>query len=135
MANQLYDTAREQFLAGTLSWSNDTIKATLVTTDYTFSVAHTSLASINASYCLATSAALTAKTVTNGIANAANSVFTAVPTNAKQGNAIIIFKDTGTASTSTLIVYIDTGTGLPVTTNGGDININWATGASKIFKL
>jgi len=49
--------------------------------------------------------------------------------------AIVIYKHTGTESTSRLIAYIDTATGLPVTPNGGDITIQWDSGANKIFKL
>ena len=39
------------------------------------------------------------------------------------------------ASTSQLVAYIDTATGLPVTPNGGNIQIVWDTGANKIFAL
>jgi len=39
--------------------------------------------------------------------------------------ALILFVDTGVEGTSRLICYIDTGTGLPLTTNGGNINIVW----------
>jgi hypothetical protein len=49
--------------------------------------------------------------------------------------AIAIYQDTGNEATSRLIAYIDTATGLPVTPNGGDINLNWDTGVNKIFKL
>ena len=46
----------------------------------------------------------------------------------------MIYIDTGVAGTSRLIAYIDTGvTGLPVTPNGGDINITWD--AAGIFTL
>lgn len=38
----------------------------------------------------------------------------------------MVYIDTGVAGTLRLIAYIDTGvTGLPVTPNGGDINITW----------
>jgi hypothetical protein len=49
--------------------------------------------------------------------------------------AIVYYKDTGTAGTSPLIAYIDTATGLPVTPNGGDINIIPDNGSNKLFKL
>ncbi|CPS24116.1 Bacteriophage protein [Mycobacteroides abscessus] len=51
------------------------------------------------------------------------------------GEAVVIFKDTGTAGTSRLIYYLDTASGLPVTPNGGDINIAWDNGANKIGRL
>ncbi|CQA05857.1 Bacteriophage protein [Mycobacteroides abscessus] len=51
------------------------------------------------------------------------------------GEAVVIFKDTGTAGTSRLIFYLDTASGLPVTPNGGDINIKWNDGTDKIGRL
>jgi len=36
---------------------------------------------------------------------------------------------------SYMLLYIDTATGLPVTPNGGDINVNWDNGANKIAKI
>jgi hypothetical protein len=47
----------------------------------------------------------------------------------------VIYKDTGVSGTSPLIAYIDTGTNFPVTPNGGDITVQWSSGASRIFKL
>jgi hypothetical protein len=45
-----------------------------------------------------------------------------------QAAYVILYKDTGSSSTSPLLGYIDTATGLPVTPNGGNITINWASG-------
>lgn len=47
--------------------------------------------------------------------------------------ALIFFKDTGTPSTSNLICWFDTATGLPLTPNGGDVNVTF--NASGIFKI
>lgn len=47
--------------------------------------------------------------------------------------ALIFFKDTGTPSTSNLICWFDTATGLPLTPNGGDVNVTF--NASGIFKV
>jgi hypothetical protein len=47
--------------------------------------------------------------------------------------ALIFFKDTGTPTTSDLICWFDTGTGLPLTPNGGDVNVTF--NASGIFKI
>ena len=43
------------------------------------------------------------------------------------------FKDTGTPTTSNLICWFDTATGLPLTPNGGDVNVTF--NASGIFKV
>jgi hypothetical protein len=73
------------------------------------------------------------KTSTAGVADVADFTFTAVTGDPSE--VIVFYKDTGTASTSALIAYIDTATGLPVTPNGGDINIQIDNGSNKLFKL
>jgi hypothetical protein len=82
---------------------------------------------------VATSGNLASKTTALGVADAADVTFTAVT--GSQVDAVVVYKDTGTASTSPLICYADDYTNLPVTPNGGDINISWDNGANKIFKL
>lgn len=135
MANALYGKGREGFLDGSIDWDTDTIKVVLVdTADYTVSIdVHDNLDDVPAAARVATSAALGTKTVTLGVADAADITFTAVTGDVSE--ALIIYKDTGVESTSRLIAYIDTATGLPVTPNGGDITVTWDNGANKIFKL
>lgn len=135
MANAIYDKAREKFLNGTLSWSSDNIKAVLVdAADYTVNLAtHEFLSDIPVAGRVSTSANLDNKTSTAGVADADNITFTAVTGDPSE--ALVLFKDTTNASTSPLIAYIDSATGLPVTPNGGDINITWDNGSNKIFKL
>jgi hypothetical protein len=135
MANGLYDAGREAFLDGGISWSTDDIKVMLVdTNDYVADLAVDDfLNDIPVAARVATSANLSSKTVTDGVADAADVTFTAV--SGDESEALVIYHDTGVESTSTLIAYIDTATGLPVTPNGGDITITWDSGANKIFKL
>lgn len=135
MANQLYDAGREGFLIAQIDWSTQTIRAVLIdTTKYTVSIAgHAWLSDISADARVATSAPFSAKTTTAGVANAAAATFSSV--SGPTCNALVIYRDTGTASTSRLIAYITSAVGLPVTPNGGNITINWDTGANKIFKL
>lgn len=56
--------------------------------------------------------------------------FTAVSGATCEG--LMFFKDTGTPTTSDLICYFDTATGLPLTPNGGDVNVTFS--GSGIFK-
>ncbi len=135
MANALYDLGRQAFLSGGIDWSSATIKAVLVDTGaYTVNLStHQYLSDIAGGARIATSSALGTKTVTNGVADAADVVFPAVT--GASIEAVVIYKDTGVAATSPLICYIDTGTGLPITPSGGDITIVWDSGANKIFKL
>lgn len=135
MANALYDKGREGFLAGTNDWDTNTIKITLVdAADYTKDLAaHDNIDDVIAGARVATSAALTSKTVTNGVADAADVTLSAVTGDPSE--QIVIWEDSGTESTSSLLVNIDTATGLPVTPNGGDITVAWDSGANRIFKL
>ncbi len=135
MANVLYDTGRNAFLRGEIAWQTDTIKEVLVDlADYTPSLStHQFLSDIPASARVATSGALTSKTTTAGVADAADPVF--VGATGDQAEVIVGYKDTGTPATSQLIYYIDTATGLPVTPNTGDINHIFDNGTNRIFKL
>lgn len=135
MANAIYSKARQSFLSQSpaLDWDTDDIKVMLVKTAQAFSDSHQYVADLTAGNIVARSANLGTKTVTSGVADAADLTFTA-PAAANTCN-LVIYKDTTVDATSPLIAFIDTGTGLPVTTNGGDVVVAWDSGASKIFKL
>lgn len=133
MANALYDKGREGFLDGSIDWDTDDIRCVLVDTGtYTVNTSthdfHDDLSGI-----VATSGNFASKTVTAGVADAADVTFTAVSGSTVE--AIVIYKWTGSSATSRLIAYIDTATGLALTPNGGDVTITWDSGANKIFKL
>lgn len=133
MANALYDLGREGFLDGSIDWDTDIIKAALVDAAvYTPNLATDKFLSAIPSV-VATSAALTGKTVTGGVADADDVTWTAVT--GATSEYVVLYKDTGSPSTSRLIALIDTATGLPVTPNGGSINVAWSSGSNKIFKL
>jgi hypothetical protein len=142
VANALFDPGREGFLDGTIDWDTAVIKAALVRS-YTFSAAHKFVSEVTGAggTLAATSSALTSKTVTSGVADAADVTWTAVASNAN-GHSILIFQASAVtggadvaATAQRLIAYIDTGTNLPVTPNGGDITASWDNGANRIFKL
>jgi len=135
MANEMYDKGREGFLDGSIDWDTDDIRAILIDTDdYTVNLAtHDNLDDIPGDARVAVSGALTGKTVTGGVADAADVTWTGVT--GDQCEAIVLYKHTGTESTSRLIAYINSATGLPVTPNGGDIKVEWDNGSDKIFKL
>lgn len=142
MANALYDPGREGFLAGEIDWDTAVIKAVLVR-GYAFSAAHKFLVDVvNAGGTLvATSAGLSGKSVTNGVADANDIVFTAVPAGAAI-TAIVFYQASAVGggadvpnTQQRLIGYMDTATGLPVTPNGGDLTFALDNGANKLFKL
>jgi len=132
MANAMYNYGRELFLTAGINWSTADIKVVAIDTGtYTFSAAHQFHSELSG--IVATSGNLASKTVTGGIADAADVTLSAVTGSSIE--AFVVYKDTGVSGTSPLILYLDSGTGLPVTPNGGDIIIAWANTTNKIFKL
>jgi hypothetical protein len=136
MANALYAKGREHFLDGSLDWDTQTIK--FVFTDHAddtpVPATDNDLDDIDdGGATVATSDALGSKTVTDGVADAGDSTVSTV--SGDEFESINIYYDSGAAATSLLIAYIDTATGLPCTPNGGDITVQWDSGANKIFKL
>ena len=135
MANALYPKAKEDFLAGNLNLSSNTITLALIDTDvYTFSSSHEDRADVPNSAVVA-EATLASKTITSGVFDADDSTFTSV--SGANCEALIIYHTDvqGGNTTSRLIAYIDTATGLPILPNGGDITVRFSSGASKIFAL
>jgi len=135
MASALYDKARKAFADGDIDLLNDTIKCVLIdAADYTVDLAnHDFLDDVPSGARVGTPQTLGTKSTTAGVFDAADVTFSSV--SGDQCEAILIYKDTGTEGTSPLIAYIDSATGLPVTPNGGDIQIQWDSGSNKIFKL
>ena len=135
MANALYPKAKEDFLAGNLNLSSNTITLALIDTGvYTFSSAHEDRADVPNGAVVA-EATLASKTITSGVFDADDSTFTSV--SGANCEALIIYHtdtESGNAA-SRLIAYIDTATGLPILPNGGDITVRFSAGASKIFAL
>ena len=146
MANALYDPGREGFLAGEIDWDTAVIKAALVRLTAggaaVFTASHKFVSDLTATHTLAaTSAALGTKTVTSGVADAADITFTAVPSNAN-AHVLIVFQSSAVtggadvaATAQRLIAWIDTGTNLPITPNGGDVTVAWDNTTNRIFKL
>ena len=143
MSNALYDKARNGFLRGDISWKSggNTFRAYLVDINgtggspspYTKDLAADQYLSAIPAACLISYVALTPADPVAGVADADDITFLAVT--GAQSEAIVIVKWVTQASDSPLIAYIDTATGLPVTPNGGDIQVTWDSGANKIFKL
>jgi len=140
MANAIYDPGREGFLNGQIRWDGVAVMKSALARGVTFSAAH-KFVSDAAGTLVATSAAMTAQTPTNGVADANDVTWLAVPAGAAIP-AILIFQAsavTGGADVAPaaqrLVLYVDAYTGLPVTPNGGDISVAWDNGVNKIFKL
>jgi len=135
MANGLFDKGREAVLGGDIDWDAHTFKLVCIdhADDTPSLTADDALDDLLAAARVATSVALTSKTKTNGIADAADVTLTAVTGDPFE--SIVGYKDTGVESTSLLLFFFDTATGLPFTPNGGDVTVRWDDGVNKIFKL
>lgn len=134
MANAIYPKWKEAILNGGSNVAlNGTVRATLVDlADYTYGAAHEFITSVPVGARVATVTLSSGKTYTNGLFDAADVTFPAVTGDPSE--ALIIWIDTTVEATSRLVAFFDTGvTGLPVTPNGGDINIAW--NVSGIFQL
>ena len=120
MADAIYPKFKEACLDGTgIDLTTSTVKIALVRTSaYTYSSTHEFLSSVTS---VATTDALTGKSVTNGVFDATGGgVATSVAAGADI-DAIIYFIDTGSAATSRLIAYKDSFTA--VTPDGNNITV------------
>lgn len=141
MANAYYSTAVEGFIAGEIDLDTAVIKAAFVR-GYTFSAAHKFVSDVTTAggTLNGTSAALTSKTITSGVFDAADT--SATTTASAVDHGILLFQSsavTGGADVATsaqrVIAYYDTGTGLPIQPGTGSTPITWDNGTNKILKV
>lgn len=125
MANVLYPKYKQALMNKEHDMDTDIIKATLIDSGaYTYVGSHTSYASdIPVGAKIAASGQLTSPTIVDGIFDTADFSWTAVT--GAVSEAIVIWNDTPTTPTADPVcAYYDTGmTGMPVTPNGGNINV------------
>lgn len=130
MANAVYPKYKQSMLDAdanvSLNESTDDdapYVALIDTGTYTYNAAHQFYSDLSG--VVGTPVKLTSPTITSGLFDAADSTFSAVTGNTAE--ALVIYrKNSGANTTWRLVAYIDTGvTGLPVTPNGGDINVTW----------
>jgi hypothetical protein len=134
MANALYAKGKEKILSGAINFSADTIKVALVRNTYPQNLAADEFYTDISAYVVGTPQTLDTKTITAGVFDAADAVFSTVAAGDTL-EGVVIYKDSGVAGTSPLLVYVDTIIGFPLATNGGDITIAWDNGAYRIFSL
>jgi hypothetical protein len=140
MANALFDEAKNSFLGNpthsAIDLDGDDIKCLLVDTgDHTWdTAADIDHADVTGAGIVATSGNLTVTVgvVGAGVVDVADFAFSAV--SGDEAESLCFYKDSGASATSPLICVFDTGvTGLPITPNGGDVNV--AINASGLFTL
>lgn len=135
MANSLYPSGREGFLAGDIDWDANDIRALLRDEGAdAYNSADDNLDDISAGARIAVmGSGATGKTTTAGTADLDDITFSAV--SGATVESVDFYKHTGTESTSRLICNIDTATGLPFTPSGGDVIFRVDNGANKLFTL
>ena len=137
MANALYGLGRQGLLEGTIPWVSANFRAVSYDeSDDALNIdTDDNLDDILAGAREFETPNFASKTATDGIADAADlaPAFTSAAGDAF--DSITIFEETGTESTSQLLANIDTATGLPLTPDGGNIDITWSGGSNKIFTI
>ena len=134
MANAWYRKGAEKVLLARVNFDTDTIKARLVKNTYAQNLSTDEFISSVTAITGSTDQTLANTSVTDGVFNADDITFTAVPAG-ETSEGVVIYKDTGVEGTSPLLMYIDTITGFPLATNGGNVVIQWDNGAYKIVSL
>lgn len=137
MANAIYPKYKKSLLDGdantALTGSGTTgLYVALVDTGvYTYNAANQFYSDLSG--IVGTDQEITTVTTTGGLIDGDNVTFTAV--SGATVEALVLYrKNAGANTTWRLVAYIDTGvTGLPVSPNGGDIDITW--NASGIVQL
>ncbi|KAA0970319.1 hypothetical protein FPY71_07280 [Aureimonas fodinaquatilis] len=129
MANTLYPKFKEALLSGDIDLAGEPVLAMLVdTSEYAFDPAHDALNDVPADARIGDPQALDDKTITDGVFNAAEVTFTAVPAGGVAG-AIVIFAQGASEAQSRLVAFFDTVGGLPITPNTGDLIVEWDAAA------
>ncbi len=138
MANSMYTKGREHILLGDVAWLTADIKVCSV--DETDDVPTLATDEFLDPDILAgarefTSGNLAGKSTTLGTADATDLAPAFTTASGDQFESITIYVDSGVATTSELVCNIDTATGLPLTPDGGNIDITWSAAADRIFTV
>jgi hypothetical protein len=141
MASFVYDSAREKFLKGELSWTNDDIRVALLKTftqngqqvKYIADEGDQSLQDLPISNLVTTSGILYNKTTTAGIAGADRVVFNGIPSGTEI-TSVVLYKNAITSLQSYLIAHLDTQL---ITNSTQEVTIQWnvVNGIPWIFRI
>lgn len=133
MTSAVYPKAKERALGAGLDLANADVRVMLVRSTYSYDPTDEFVADLGA-VDNGRSAALSGKSITDGVFDATDSTLNATGANAS--NALVVFIHTGNDATARLIAYIDDAVGLPFTPEAAQAcPIVWDSGANKIFKL
>jgi len=123
MSNAFYDSARHDFATGAMPWVSGTWKAALLNNSATYNNANTQFSDVSANQ-IGSSNTLTGNAVSApGVCSSDSTTFTSISSSLTV-KAIVIYIDLGGGVTR-LMAWFDTGTGLPLTTTGTNITVDW----------
>jgi len=139
-ANTIYPKGKQYMLSGAIDLQDNTIFCSLVNESYTYAAGDTIYQGTVSPYQVGATGTMTigADDYLNGTFDAADQTFSSVAAGSTV-EGVVIFKSGsgggGTPTDNLLIAYFTTGSGgrINLSTNGGDITINW--NASGIFSL
>ena len=134
--SDIYPSARTLAATTGLNWLTWDIRVVLVDAGYTYSTAHDFLDDVGAATRVATSGALTGKTVTGGVCDANDVTFPSLTGDDVTG--VVIYHHTGVESTSDLICFYEryaTGGLISFEPSGVDATLRWNDSSTKLFKL
>lgn len=133
MANVVYNTAKERLMKATFNWETVDLRVLLITNGYTVDADDIFVDALTpgsnelsgtgyARLVLASKAVTKDDTNDRAEGDAADVLWTGIDAGTAQ--AAILFVQVTNDADSWLVCYIDTG-GFPITTNGGDLTIQW----------
>lgn len=134
MANAPYDNLRSMLPIAGVDFLTADIKATLVSTGYTYDATHVDLADLGSNVLAGISDQAINFTNVDAFGDVeADSVTFSGATAGPTCKAVIVYVDQGGGVTF-LLWYFDTGTGFPLVVTGADITVDWnATAANGIM--
>ncbi len=135
MANVWYPKGLEALMNGEIDWVSHTIKLALVSSSYSFGNTHDTYADISA-YVIDAPASLSSKSVAaltdRAVLDAADPTFSSVAGGSTVGALVIFWTDGGSPETTQLLQFADTAVGLPYSTDGGNIPVQFDNGVNKV---
>lgn len=134
MANAWYAKGKQAVLNAEINFDTDTIKAALVSSAYAQNLSADEFFAGISAHVLGTPQTIANTTIANGTFDGDDVTFLAVAAGST-AEAVVLYKDTGNPATSRLLAYLDQITSFPIATNGGNIQVQWDNGASKIITL
>lgn len=133
MTISVYDFYATDFLSGNQNPATDIWRAILVKSSYVFDPVHKNRVEISVDDVVSVSNSVNNGSVTNKIFTLGSMTFPAVAAG-QTATGLILFSDYGDTANDLLALYIDEQiTGLPITTNGEDIVLNF--GPNGIWKI